>query len=343
MRDPSAVKRPRRKRWMLQVFWYLVALAGLAWVFHDIHLGALWAAMQAISWVWVGLSILADLVSYAFQGARWQMLLKPVGDLTVTKATQAIFAGLFANEILPMRLGELVRTYLVSRWMKVDFYSVLTSVFLERFIDGLLLAAAVGLVMILVPFPPYLSNAIDFLGEGIIISAILFLYAVLRKDFADYGSSRNSIRRWKPVRILFTFFRRIGRGIHVIGTSRYFFMAFIGSFFHVLFQIVSFWLLTLSLQIDVSFRVGSAVFLIVYLGTAVPNTPSNMGTFQFLSVAGLTMFGVDKTLATGFSLVAFVIVTFPLWILGLFAINRSGMSLASIKNEISRIRKREPE
>jgi glycosyltransferase 2 family protein len=343
MSDSVGMRFPRHTRWMLQVFWYLAAMAGLVWVFHGIHLPALWAAMQSINWSMVGLSILADIVSYIWQGVRWQVLLKPVGDLTVLQTTKAVFAGLFANIVLPMRLGELVRTYLISQWLKVDFHVVLPSLFIERFIDGLMLAAAVWLVIILVPLPPYLMKTTEILGVVVIISTIFFLYAVMRKDFANDGFSRKSIQRSKPVRLVFTFFRQIIQGVHEIGTSRYFFMAFTGSLFYVLFQIISFWLLILSLNIHVSIWIGSAVFLIVYLGTAVPNTPSNMGTFQFLSVAGLTLFGVDKTIATGFSLFAFVIVTVPIWILGLFAISRSGMTMVSIKNEIYRIKELSPD
>jgi len=56
--------------------------------------------------------------------------------------------------------------------------------------------------------------------------------------------------------------------------------------------------------LGLSFWVGAAVFLILHFGTALPNAPSNVGTYQFFTVLGLTLFGIDKTTATGFSVTA---------------------------------------
>jgi ABC-type branched-subunit amino acid transport system permease subunit len=50
----------------------------------------------------------------------------------------------------------------------------------------------------------------------------------------------------------------------------------------------------------------------------------------------LTLFGVDKTSATGFSLVAFTLLSLPLLIIGFLALSRSGMSLAAIRGELRR-------
>ena len=56
------------------------------------------------------------------------------------RATQAIYVGLFASEIAPMRLGELVRAYLASRWIARPFAAVVPSMLVERLIDGIWLA-----------------------------------------------------------------------------------------------------------------------------------------------------------------------------------------------------------
>jgi ABC-type branched-subunit amino acid transport system permease subunit len=76
--------------------------------------------------------------------------------------------------------------------------------------------------------------------------------------------------------------------------------------------------------------------VIVNLGTALPNTPANIGSYQFFTVLGLTLFGVEKTSATGFSLVVFTLLALPPLIIGFLALSHSGMSLAAIRDELQR-------
>jgi glycosyltransferase 2 family protein len=86
--------------------------------------------------------------------------------------------------------------------------------------------------------------------------------------------------------------------------------------------------------LDLSVWHGFAVVLIVHVGTMLPGAPSNLGTYQFFTVVGLTQFGVDKTLAGGFSMVVFLILTIPLWALGFVAFGRSGLIWHQIRTQM---------
>jgi hypothetical protein len=79
--------------------------------------------------------------------------------------------------------------------------------------------------------------------------------------------------------------------------------------------------------------VGAIALLVVHLGTALPNAPGNVGTYQFFCVVALTLFGVDKAVAAGFSLVVFVLLTAPLWAIGALAFSRSGLTLGRVRRE----------
>jgi hypothetical protein len=63
----------------------------------------------------------------------------------------------------------------------------------------------------------------------------------------------------------------------------------------------------------------------VWLGTLVPSAPANVGSYQFFTVLGLTLFGVEKATAAGFSLVVFTVLTAPLWAIELWALSSSGL------------------
>ena len=317
---------------------YAIALACLIWVFHDIRVEYLFQNIKTMRWEWVALAILLDILNYVFQGWRWKLLLIPVGHTTVLRSTRAIYAGLFTNEVLPMRFGELVRAYLVSRWIPAPFAAVVPSMMVERWLDGTWMALAIGLTAILVPLPKNLLEAGDVLGVIVLIATALFVFVVLRTQKSGTGPGDEMAKGlgfWRRAGSVVT---DLARGLKAIGLSRPFYLATIVSLFMLGLQAVSFWLVMWAYGLPLSLWLGAVVFLIVHLGTALPNAPANVGTYQFFTVVGLTLFGVDKTLATGFSVVVFVLLTFPLWILGFVALSQSGMTLLTIRKEIARLR-----
>jgi uncharacterized protein (TIRG00374 family) len=317
-----------------QVIGYAIAAACLVWVFHDVHADELLAQARSIHWQWVAAAVTLDILSYVCQGVRWRLLLKPAGGISLVRATQAIYAGLFTNEIVPLRAGELVRAYLVSRWRAIEFVDVLPSIAVERFFDGIWLAVGIGLTAIFVRLPENLIRAADVLGVAVLFAAALLAALVIRKRRAPASPPSRPERLWKPLRFFAALLDRLARGIGEIGATRFFYYSLFSSPLIFFCQILAFWCVMEACGLGLPLWTGAAVFMILYIGTAIPNTPSNIGTYQFFTVLGLSLFGVEKTTAAGFSVAVFVILTVPLWVLGIAAIAGTGMRLRDIRNEI---------
>ena len=330
--------RPGASRTRLLVG-YVLAAAALVWVLHDIHFGTMFASMQRIRWIWVAPAILFDVLSYACQGIRWRYLLRPVGSVSPLQTTQAIYAGLFTNEVVPLRVGELVRAYLVSRWTGAGFLSIVPSIAAERLFDGVWLAIAIGITAMFVPLPRDLLVGGDVLGIIVIAATAWFLYLVYRRRRDGLREPADTRHRSKPLRFLATMVSHVAEGVGKIGLSRNSYASLFISPLILVFQGIALWLMMVAYGFSLSVWVGMAVFLILHLGTALPNAPSNIGTYQFFCVVGLTLFGIEKSVATGFSFVAFFLLTLPLWILGLLAIAGSSMTLPAIRYEIDRLLK----
>jgi uncharacterized membrane protein YbhN (UPF0104 family) len=308
---------------------YLVAVVGLIWVFHDVELGPMLSAVSGLRWTWVGLAIAIDILTYMAQGFRWRLLLKPIGELRWLDAVRAIYAGLFASEILPMRPGEVLRAFLVSKQLNTPVSTVFPSIMVERLFDGVWLAIAIGVVAMLMPLPAGLLHAGDVLGVLILVAALLFLYEVLRlRD--DRGAVPVPSVAWPSGRI-----ERFRRHFREIGRRPETFVAFGVSPVLLLGQILAFWLVAIAYApLHLAFWAAAATLIVIHLGTAIPNAPANVGTYQFFCVVALTLFGVDKTIATGFSVVVFVALTVPLWLLGSLALGQSGATLAGVRAQI---------
>lgn len=284
-----------------------------------------------------------DVLGYVVQAVRWRLLLHGKGNLSLLGVIQAIYAGLFTNEILPLRIGELVRGYLVSRWLSRDFISIFPSIAVERLIDSVWLAVLIGLSAFIVPLPNRLIESEKILGAIVLIGTGLFLYLVLReeKKLEDKGTGSLYLLKypslWKPLRLAKNVVDRLALEMKEIGLTRFFYASFGISIFVIGFEIVAFWLIMYAFNLDLSFTVGAVVFLIVHLGTALPNAPGNVGTYQFFTVVALSLFGVDKTVAAGFSVAVFVILSIPLFGLGLVAFIHAGIPLTRMRNEINRV------
>jgi uncharacterized protein (TIRG00374 family) len=220
----------------------------------------------------------------------------------------------------------------------MPFVSIVPTLIVERFFDAVWLALAVAAVALFVPLPRDLIEG-EMILVGIIVLVVAgFIWHVYRRNRAVMnagGQSGESNRdRWRPMRGIRNIIRTFAEGISRIGFSWNFFVSMFISLLVLVTQVFSLWMMMFAYGIHLSFLHAAAVQLIMHLGTAVPNAPSNAGSYQFFAVLGLMLFGVDKTTAAGFSVAAFLILTIPLWALGIAAINRTGMTLRDIRREI---------
>lgn len=319
---------------------YAFAAACLVWVFHDVHPRHLLAAIRIESWWWVAASVFFDVLTYVLQGVRWSLLLAPVGRLKALRATQAIYAGLFTNEVVPLRFGELVRAFLAARWVPAGIGAVIPSMIVERFLDALWLAAGIGLAAMYVPLPRNLVEAGDALGAVVLAGTAGFLWIVFRKERALEHGEREAPPKSRVLSAVSGFVARLASGLREIGISRRLGMAAALSAAMLACQVLAVWFIMLAYGLRLPLGAGAVVLLVVRLGTAIPNAPANVGSFQFFTVVALGMFGVDKTVAAGFSIVNFLVLTAPLWLLGIVAISRTGMTLAAIRTQIAAVRSR---
>jgi glycosyltransferase 2 family protein len=252
---------------------------------------------------------------------------RPVGEISTLRSTQAIYAGLFTSEALPMRVGELTRAWLVSRRLSAKFLAVIPSIVVERLFDGVWLAIGFGLTASFAPLPKSLLAAGETFGAFITLAVAMCASLAFRKreSGAERSSLQNLSRRFAPL------LERLSDGLRETGRTRAFYLAFALSLVFILLQALAYWLIMLGYGLRLTFWIGVAVFLIVHLGTGIPNAPANVGSYQFFTVLGLTLFGVDKTRAAVFSLVVFALLTLPLIVIGFIALSRSGTTLVEIR------------
>lgn len=322
----------RRKVWAT----YIIAIAALIWVFHDLDWTSLMQQVQRLSVGWLFIIVGLDVLSFYVQGIRWQILLQPAGRLSYLKATQAIYVGLFTSEVLPLRAGEIVRGVLVARWLKRKFRDVLPAMVMERIFDAFWFSSAMIITAFLIEVPPQIRVATNVMLTIAVVGIAGFVWIVRRTHFAESMPESELPPKTLLGKLRFAFYearlelKQIGLG------RRFWASALVSGLLHVV-QGLAFLAVLEGCGIHLPLLASIAVFLVVHLGIAIPNAPANVGTFQLFCVLGLTFFGIDKSSAAAFSLVAWTILTIPVLLIGVAATLQAGLSLTNFHANLREI------
>ena len=333
MVPPSPEGRLRSRVFALVTI--LISLACLGWALHGVSWSELWEEIRELDWRWVAVGLIAEVLAYVIQGWRWSLLLRPVAPVSTSNASRAIFVGLFANEVLPLRAGELIRCFLLTRWSKVPISVTLASALIERIFDGLLLMA--GLVYSLrylrhFPLSHGQARAIGILSDSSIFLAVLILICGGVLAVAMYWREQ-ALDAILDAR-LFGWAHVFIEDLHRIGHSRYLYLSALVSIPHLLMQIVPVYAVMQAYQLDEgSWRGAAALMILLRLGSAAPQAPGNLGLFQLLSTLGLTLFGVQTAMARRFTLILWGVVTLPLVIVGFLDVVATGAKIGEMHRE----------
>jgi len=307
---------------VLQGLGYCLSAACLAWVLHGYPMGDLIPAIRSLDWNWVLLAVVADLTVYVCHGWRWNTLLLPLVRLPLWRTTQSIYIGLFANEVLPLRTGEVIRCYLLAHWNNLQLSVVFASAALERIIDGVWMVAAFLVTASLVRgVPRELIILVQVVGGLLILGSALLLWIVFHKQHA-HSVVRES--RWGAA------LRHVIEGLHLMGNGRTLAQGALVSLLYLVLQIVSVYGLMRAYGLDLSFWVAAGVLTIVRFSTVVPNAPGNLGLFQAACVVALGLFDVERNDAKTFSFVMFFALTLPLLIGGAVAVAMTGLNIGEL-------------
>lgn len=311
---------PRR---LPQVLGYAISAACLIWVLHNYPIRELIPEIRALDWKWVALAVAFDLLVYVCHGWRWSLLLRPVAQLPLWRTVQAVYIGLFANEVLPLRTGELIRCYLLAHWNELLLSVVFASAAVERLIDGLWMIVTFLITAHYVNgLPQALTDLVRVLGGLLAVGVALLAYVVLHKSHAH---SMVKESRWAAT------LRHVVEGLHTMGGRRTLTRVVPVSFLYLALQVVSYWALMKAFELDLSIWVAAGVLTIVRFGTVIPNAPGNIGLFQAACVVAMhNVFGVEVNDAKTFSFVLFFALTLPLLVGGAIATALTGLNLGEI-------------
>jgi uncharacterized membrane protein YbhN (UPF0104 family) len=232
--------------------------------------------------------------------------------------------GLFANEILPLRTGELIRCYLQGIWSKLPFTVTLSSALIERIFDGFWLWVCLVVTQQFIKLPEIYGGLGDVLAIVVLLGAALLASAMFARHQTRAAFEKRKLLRKLSVLL---------EDLHIIGHSPYLYLSAVASLPYLLLQVIPIYALAQGYGIELSLWQSFALMVILRIATVVPQAPGNLGTFQAAAVFGLILFGVDSSLAKRFSFVMWAVITMPLLIVGFIALAITGLKLKEIHRD----------
>jgi glycosyltransferase 2 family protein len=321
----NPVERNRRFRsWAIIILTNLLSLICLAWVLNGANFHRIWGEIRHMNGHWVLLAVFSDACVYVLHGLRWKLLLNPVERVSFWNCVQAIYVGLFANEVLPLRAGELIRCFLLSKSSSIPISVTFASALIERIFDGVWLMCCFFFSMHMGRLPGVLVKGGYILGVMIVLLGILLAYAMYaRKQSLDLFLGM-SWPRWLNTLI---------EDLHLIGHSRYLYFAFLISGLYMFSQMLPIYATIRASNLPVPWTAAFTMMVLLRLSSIVPQAPGNLGSFQWVTARTLIMFGLASALSRRFSLILWAVLTIPLIVIGFIALALEGVSLTHLHRE----------
>jgi len=313
----------------------LISLVFLIWALHGLNWTRLRHDVIHLDFRWVAIGLITEVLVYAVQGWRWSLVLRPIQFVTSWEATRAIFVGLFANEVLPLRAGELIRCFLLSKSSTIPVSVVLASALIERIFDGFWLILGLLVTLRYVHLPFNLVFGAVMLGILLLICGILMAFAMFWKQQALDALLGAKWLGWVHTLI---------EDLHLIGHSRYLYYACLASLPFLLVQVVPIYAFMQAFRplSDLHAGVAFTVMLVLRLVAVIPQAPGNVGAYNAFTIIGLRMFGIPSQTARGFSLILWTGITVPLLLVGFIALAATGLDIGELHKQAQAGVRRKP-
>lgn len=274
---------------------------------------------------------------FFLRALRWRYLLENGAAVPLRLLFDALMVGNFATYVLPLRAGEFIRPYMLTKKAPVPiaFPTSFTSVVIERFFDLLVVLSTFALVILFLPdLPPWVhSGAYGLSLLGIAIFVFIILGILIPKQLLQLMSFFLTPAP-APVK---NFFLRTAEnfiaGAIVLKNLKNLFATLILSLLvwlsNYLFIYVSLHLLPL----DNSILLAVTVAVIMALAVAAPSAPGFIGVIQVSCIVSFALFDLSKELATAYAVLAHSLQYICIVSYGLYALSYNGFTLRQLREK----------
>lgn len=286
--------------------------------------------------------VTALFVAHWLRALRWRYLLEPIKRVRVWPLFSALMVGYFANTLLPAHLGELVRAYVIGRRERMSGSAAFATIALERVIDMLSLLLITALTLTLRPFPPTVAIPEEVATSGYLMlgaTAALFAFLLLLKLKTEVvlrisGACLRPLGKRVAEQTQGLLRNFVSGVVPLVRPSDYAVvtvtsvLVWAGYLINLYCVILAFGLTAYGVGVSAAL----VVLVITTISIVVPSSPGYVGTYHYLAVLSLGLFGVDKSMALSFAVVAHATAVLTVTVVGMACAWKEGVSLSTMSH-----------
>lgn len=341
----------------------IISIIALAIAFREINLSLVWAAITRVNGWFLVASLLPLLLFVLLRAYRWRLLFYPQSGLRIPNLLAVINIGYMLSNILPARLGDVARAYLIGDTEEVSRTAAFSTIIAERVLDALFAVIGFFIVLPFAPVPDWMIRSGLIVGAAVLAAIVLFVMLVRRREWTlrlldrilqavHWPDAEAMARLWGRLaeRTRLRFLARLPwvdrprlmnmagsliDGLSGVTTLRLGPALLFWSLIIWADIAVYYWLVLLAFDQTQPFVAGLAVSSVTALGMTIPSSPGYLGVFEVLTRETMGLFGMEPATALTYALVAHAIVYVVFTLLGLVGMVQQNLSYSEIQKRIS--------
>jgi hypothetical protein len=304
------------------------AIAGMTWFVAQAGWSATWDAFRRADWLVLLASVPLVLINMGLRALRWRSLLGNSRDVPFVTAFSAQMVGYLANNILPVRVGDLVRILVLGQAVPLSRSRILSTVLLERVLDMAMVVFLLTMMALVSPLPEWMRTAAAAVAAATLAGISVVIAVAIWGEAASIGVVRLVPLMSDALKTrLETWAREFSQGV-----QRFRRPSVAASFFA---GTVAIWgteiglvlIVAKAMHLTLSPLHAAVLMLFSLFSSFIPALPGQIGTFELGMLTGLDFLGQSNPAALPFALVLHFVLLAGTSILGVICVLTSGLPL----------------
>jgi len=331
------MKKKFYQRWR---FWFgaAISIIFIYAAFSKLEWGDFWLALRTANYWWLIPGVGVYMIGLWVRSWRWHYLIRPVKAVSTKTMFPIVTIGYMGNNVYPARAGEILRAVILKRRADVPISASLATIIVERIFDGVVMLAFIfvnlaelsQLTEFVIPVAGFelglqdlaVWGSVAFFG-ALTVFLLVAMFPQVSEKIVTWLSNRFLPKNIRPKVIGVTM--RFLEGLESLRSPLDAMMIFLTSVVIWLLETGKYWFVMHAFDFSVSFFALMLMNGVVNLMTTLPAAPGYIGTFDAPGIAVLAAYGIDPSVAAGYTIVLHIALWLVPTILGAYYLAREGI------------------